>query len=231
MRIRFIHSYLVVLLFLFSVHTSNSQVIKDAGLWTTLNLEKKFNKKVSFFLTEEFRMRENITRLNLFYTDLGFSYKPKDFLKLSLSYRNIQKYSIDNTFSFRHRFTLDIVLKTKLDKIGLSYRHRIQTEYRDIQTSENGMLPEWFSRSRFEAKYDLGTKLIPYLSVELRYQIKAPRQVESDGTWHRIRYAGGINYEIDKRNTFGAYYLIQNEFNVSSPQYQYIIGLEYSITL
>lgn len=231
MHIRFIHRYLAALLFLFSVHTSNSQVIKDAGLWTTLNLEKKFNKKVSFFLTEEFRMRENITRLNLFYTDLGFSYKPKDFIKLSLSYRNIQKYSIDNTFSYRHRFTFDVVLKAKLDKMALSYRQRFQTEYRDIQTSANGMLPEWFARSKFEAKYDLGTKLTPYLSVEFRYQIKAPRQVESDGTWHRIRYAGGINYEIDKRNTFGAYYLIQNEFNVSSPQYQYIIGLEYSISL
>ena len=87
------------------------------------------------------------------------------------------------------------------------------------------------SRSRFEAKYDLGTKVTPYISVELRYQLSAPRQVESDGTWHRIRYAGGINYELNKRNTLGAYYLIQNEFNVSSPQNQYIIGLEYSISL
>jgi hypothetical protein len=223
--------FIYIVLFLVCLNSVSGQVINDAGLWTTFNVEKKLNKKVSFFLTEEFRMRENITRLNLFYTDLGFSYKPKDFVKLSLSYRNIEKYNWDNTFSFRHRITFDIVLKTKLEKIGLSYRHRLQTEYRDIKTSANGMMPEWFSRSKFEAKYDLGSRVTPYISVELRYQLSAPRQVESDGTWHRIRYAGGLNYELNKRNTLGAYYLIQNEFNVSSPQNQYIIGLEYSISL
>ncbi len=208
-----------------------AQVINDAGLWTTLNFEKKLNKKFAILLTEEFRMRENITRLNLFYTDLGISYKPAEFFKASISYRWIDKYQVEGYFSFRHRFSLDLLFKKKIENFIVSYRHRLQREVRDINSTYDGRLPEWYSRSKVEVKYDIGKRLTPYVSFEARYQINNPRMQESDNTWHRSRYALGFNYEMNKRNTLGAYYLIQNEYNVSSPQNQYIIGLEYSLSL
>lgn len=207
------------------------QATNDLGLWTTLNLEKKIKKEFSFFVTEEFRMKENITRLNLFYTDLGFSVQPVKFLKVSLSYRNIEKYAIDNTFSFRHRLMLDIVLKKKVGKLGFFYRQRLQSEVRDVYVSENGHNAEWYSRNKFEIKFDLDKKVTPYIGTELRYQIKNPRNVESDKLWHRVRFIGGIDYQKNKRDKFGLYYLVQREYNVSAPQNQYIIGLEYSISL
>ncbi|MBK5285895.1 MAG: hypothetical protein JJE25_10885 [Bacteroidia bacterium] len=55
--------------------------------------------------------------------------------------------------------------------------------------------------------------------------------MESDKTWHRARYALGFDYEFNKKSTFGIYYLIQHEWNVSMPENLYIIGLEYSLTL
>jgi hypothetical protein len=51
---------------------------------------------------------------------------------------------------------------------------------------------------------------------------------ESDGYWHRNRYALGLQYQIDKNRNMGFYYLIQREFNVSDPQQLYVTGLEYN---
>ncbi len=208
-----------------------SQTINDAGLWTTFNVEKKLKKNTSIFLTEEYRLRDNFTRTNLFYTDLGAAIKPLPFLKVSLAYRSIQKHLIDNTFSFRHRLMLDISLKKKFGDFAFSYRQRLQSEVRNIYTSDNGSVPEWYSRNKFEMKYDLNKPITPYVAVEFRYQINNPRALESDNTWHRNRYVVGLDYKKNDKSTFGLYYLVQQEYNVSSPQNLYIVGIEYSLSL
>ena len=207
-----------------------AQEFNDAGLWTTINAEKKFKNNFAVFMTEEFRLKENFSRLNLFYTDAGVSYRPYKFLKVSIAYRFIQKYLIDDSFSFRHRLMLDIQLKKKYGATTFTYRQRLQSEVRNVYSSENGAVPEWYSRNKFEGKVDLNKKIFPYLSAEFRFQFHNPRIVESDETWHRARYAAGIDYEQNKRITYGLYYLVQQEFNVSAPQNLYIVGLEYSVS-
>jgi hypothetical protein len=220
-------------LFIFSLGfiLSASAQYDDAGLWTTINIEKKLKNNFRIFLTEELRLRENFSEINLFYTEVGVGYKPYSFLKLDLSYRMTEKKLVTDFYSFRHRFMLDITLKKKYKNFDLAYRHRLQREVRNIYSSENGRLPEWYSRSKLTVKYDLQKKYTPYISAEFRYQVDDPRNIESDQTWHRARWVAGVDYELDKKNKLGLYYLIQHEWNVSIPENQYIIGLEYSLTL
>jgi hypothetical protein len=214
-------------LLLLSIPVS-AQEEQDAVMWSTFNLEKKLSRKFSVQLTEEFRLRDNMRRLNLFYTDVSLNWKTADWLKVSLSYRWIDKYLQEGYFSYRHRLSLDLVFRRKWKDFIVSYRHRLQAEVRDLNRSADGHLPEWYSRNRFEVKYDAGSSLQPYASLELRYQIRDPRMQESDGYWHRNRYAIGIQYELNKFSNLGLYYLIQREFNVSDPQQLYVTGLEYS---
>ena len=47
---------------------------KDFGLWTTVNLEKKFSKKFSGTLTQEFRFNENVSQLDNAFTNLSADY-------------------------------------------------------------------------------------------------------------------------------------------------------------
>jgi hypothetical protein len=205
-----------------------AQEEQDAVMWTTVNLEKKLNRKFSLQLTEEFRLRDNLRRLNLFYTDISLNWKTSDWLKTSLSYRWINKYQPEGFFSYRHRLSFDVIFRKKAADFILSYRHRIQAEVRDIGKSADGHVPEWYSRSRFEIKYNGGSRYQPYASLELRYQLRNPREQISDGYWHRNRYALGLQYEIDKNRNIGFYYLIQREFNISDPQQLYVIGLEFN---
>ncbi len=213
------------------VQQASAQAEEDAGLWTTINVEKKLSSKTSLLLTEEFRLRENFSRINLFYTDVGVNYRPYKFLKVEFSYRFIQKYLITDFFSYRHRLMLDITLRDKFGNFAVSYRQRLQSEVRNVYSSESGAVPEWYSRNKFEVKYDLQKKYTPYVATEFRYQIHNPRIIETDGLWHRARYILGVDYDLDKRNTFGLYYLIQREWNVTSPQDLYIIGVEYTLSL
>ncbi|MEK6615843.1 MAG: DUF2490 domain-containing protein [Bacteroidota bacterium] len=208
-----------------------SQDYPDAGSWNTFNIDKAINGKFTALFTEECRFKENFTRLNLFYTNLGIEYKVAKYFKAALIYRWIDKYQDDNSFSFRHRLMFDLTFKNMFGKITASYRNRTQVEERDIYSSKYGRVPEWYSRNKIGIKYDLEKRYTPFASVEFRYQFHDPRNIESDKTWHRIRPVIGAEYKINNKNTFAAYYLIQHEFNVVSPQNIYIVGLEYSITL
>jgi len=222
-------AFLIILITGISSHVL-AQTINDAGLWCTFNVEKKLTQKFGVFLTEEYRLKENFSRNNLFYTDLGLFYKPIDLIKVSLSYRCIEKFQLDRSISFRHRIMIDVLLKKKVEKFVLSFRQRLQTEYRNIYSSELGSIPEWYTRSKLTVKYDLDKPINPYVAVELRYQIYNPRSVEVNKLWHRARYIAGLDYKKNDMHTFGLYYLIQREWNVSSPQNLYIVGLEYSLS-
>lgn len=208
-----------------------SQISNDAGLWCTLNVTKKINKRIGIFITEDYRIKENFTRNNLFFTELGIYVKPYSFLKISGSYRIIEKFVEDNSISFRHRGTVDITLKDKVRRFGFLYRQRVQSEFRNINSSPLGRIPEWFARSKFGIKYDLNKPITPYIAAEFRYQLFNPRSSEVNGLWHRNRYIVGLDYKRNDRYSFGLFYMIQKEFNISSPQNLYILGLEFNISL
>lgn len=229
--IKILFSLIFLSCFIIKSEVKAQTAYPDAGSWNTLNVEYKINKKITGLFTEELRFKENFTRLNLFYTNLGFEYKVTDYFKAALVYRFIEKYQDDNSFSFRHRIMLDLTFKRKVGKIGFSYRQRIQAEERDIYSSYDGAVPEWYSRNKFSLKYDTDKRYTPYLAVELRYQIRNSREWQSDKTWHRSRYSLGVDYKINKKSTLGLYYLIQREYNVVMPQDQYIVGLEYSLAI
>ncbi|MEY2830226.1 MAG: hypothetical protein RIQ33_2084 [Bacteroidota bacterium] len=228
----------IIFLALFSLLFFNKKIIAqksyaDLGSWNSFSVEGKINKKFSILFNEDMRIRENISQLNLFYTEIGLQYKPVSFIKTSIAYRWIDKYVYeDESFSFRNRLMWDFTIKKNINKkISLSYRHRLQAEKKDMFTSEKGYLTEWYSRNKVAAKYQLTKKLNANLSVEFRYQIHDQRNLESEKTWHRNRYQTGVDYAINNKNEIGIYYLIQREYNVSVPENFYVIGFQYSLTL
>ncbi len=202
----------------------------DAGAWITLGFNWEVSSKWTVLLKQEMRLKENYSRLNLFYTDIGMEHTFSKLIKTAFIYRPIQKYMADNTFSYRHRAEWDVTLRKKLGQFGLSYRHRLQAEVRNVNSSANGALPEWYSRSKFQVKYDLRKPWTPYIGTELRYQFHNPRIPESENTWHRIRLFAGIDCQLTQRSALGVYYLVQREWNVNVPGNLYITGVEYSVT-
>jgi len=210
---------------------SQAQTQPDAGLWCTFTVEKEFTKKLTIGINEELRLRENYSRLNLFYTNPYITYKIKKKLKLGFGYRFISKYMYkESEFSYKHRLMFDISYKYKFKNIVLSYRSRIQGEVRDYNSDPQGKQPEFYWRNKLDLGYEIG-KFTPYIGTEVRYQIIDPRFPESNYGWHRARTYAGIDYEYNKKHSFGIMYLIQQEFDVDDPGTGYILGLEYTYKL
>src|ERR1044071_8743962 len=144
--------FLSLFVFSFGIMLPASAQYDDAGMWSTVNIQKKINPQFYVFLTEEFRLKENFSQINLFYTDVGVGYKPYNFLKAELAYRCVEKKLITDFYSIRHRLMFDITLKKKYKDFDFAYRHRLQTEVRNVNSSENGCNPEWYSRNKLTVK-------------------------------------------------------------------------------
>lgn len=211
--------------------TTYAQKQPDAGIWATFTVEKDFTKKLTVGVDQEMRLRENYSRLNLFYTNPYVIYKVQKRIKLGLGYRFISKYMYQtNSFSYRNRLMFDIAYKNKFKDVVISYRSRLQGELRDYNCDPQGKMPEYFWRNKFELGYDY-KKITPYIGTELRYQIIDPRNPRANYGWHRARTYAGVDYDMNKKNTFGIMYLIQQEFDLDDPGTGYILGLSYKYTL
>ncbi len=214
-------------------YTGKAQVSNDAGSWITFSLQHPVSKKLTLVIDEELRLKENYQRINLFYTNLGVDYKLNSFIKISPTYRAIQKRRLDGSFSYRHRLMLDVIFKKKFEKFTISERVRYQSEVGDYYTSEKGKLVEQFLRLKTDLKLTSLKKISPYISCEVRYQIRDPKGKGplTDNGFHRIRNVIGAEYQIKKNQSVNLYYLIQSEYLISDPETIYILGIAYSLTI
>lgn len=204
---------------------------EDLGSWMTFSFNKGIVKKLDFNFDQELRLKDNLTSLNLLYTNLGATYKVASFFKVAVVYRFIDKVKGDGSFGIRNRFYTDLIFKVKPGKWSLGYRARIQGEWRRAgYYSDLGNMPEIYLRNLFKIGYKLNDHFTPYLGAELRWQFQNPRLPWGNG-FDRTRFFAGTDYEINKKMTAGAYFLYQKEWNVNDPQTLYIIGLEFGISI
>ena len=143
----------------------------------------------------------------------------------------IQKYAKEEVFNFRHRVTMDVLFKKKINNVTLSFRERLQMQVQEINTSETGKIPEWSTRPKMEFKYDLDKPIAPFVSAEFRYQFQNRKEAELGHSWNRTRYVAGFDYKINKRNSCALYYVVQNSFNVPDPENTYTVGVLYTVSL
>jgi hypothetical protein len=203
----------------------------DFGSWNTFTVSVKLKGNFSAVVTEEIRFKENLSQFNLFYTNVGLDYKINSHFKTNVTYRFINKFKENGTISFRNRLMWDFSFKQPINKFEISLRHRLQAEKKNIFTSYDGYLLEWFSRQKLEVNYKLSELITPYASLEMRYQISDLRNNYDNMGFHRIRVQVGADFKISKVLKLGLYYLKQNEFDTFLPENLHILGFEFSASL
>lgn len=215
------------LLLFFAVFGLNSSVIyaqqNDAAIWTSFGMEVKVVKKLTASLAQEFRFNENITELGTYFTDAGLGYKINKHLQVAANYRFIQKRRVDDSYSPRHRFYVDVKFQKKFKPFELQFRTRLQDQYADIGRASDGGVAEFYSRNKISLKWNLKKKYEPYLSLELYTPLNYPRLNAFDN----MRSGAGVEYAFSSHHNFDLFYMIQKELNVSEPSADFIIGLAY----
>lgn len=220
----------IFLLFAAGLSLSLSAQNSDFGMWNTFSINQDLTKKITVSFDQELRFRDNLSTVNLLYTNIGASYKVTDFFKVSLVYRFIDKHKEDLTWGLRHRIYTDFTFKVKPGDFSIAYRARFQAEWRGYgYAPEYGRVPEVFWRNQVKAGYQAGD-FEPYTGIEVRWQMNNPR-IPYHENIDRARFFAGVNYEINKHNVVGTYFLMQKEVNVIDRQSLFIWGLEYTINL
>lgn len=227
---------LIFILLFFLTELKAQKLPQDAWLWTTVSVDKQITRHWSAGVDEELRLFDNISRVNLFFTNAGITYRLNKNFKFSLVYRFINKnQSTKNEnnyyFSKRHRLYLDISYKRKfLTNFSLTYRLRLQGQVRDYYSSDVGKYVESYMRHKFDLAYSY-KKYSPYLAAEFRFQFTNPSFEQSDDLWDRQRFYAGCNYEINKRHSVGIYYMIQHDFNNKRAENDFTLGFQYALSL
>jgi len=219
----------IIFIICFMQIKSFSQSAKDFGVWTKAGLEYKLNDKLNLSFSEGLRMRENTTRLNSLYSELGLEYKIVKGIKTSLSYRSMQRLEKENYFSFRHRFAWDVNYKYSKGRFTFGYRHRLQTGVRKYYSSKLGKIPAWNYRHRLQVKYEYNKRIVPFASAEVNIQLYNARQMMFNNSANRLRYQIGTDIKLNAKSSISIYYMIQDEFNTEKETDQYIIGVDYEI--
>lgn len=195
---------------------------KDAGLWLSAAIEKRFNKKLSASLTQEARFNENISEAGTLFTEAGMDYRFAKRWSAGLSYRFIQRRRTNDFHSIRHRYMADLSYRVRLKKLTMVPRIRYQVQYRDINTSENGRIPSKYFRGKLTARLNLEKRYTPFLSAEVFYQLGIKEKFVDN-----LRYMAGFDYELSKFHSLDIFYMINKEVQVNDPVTEYNFGLGY----
>jgi hypothetical protein len=200
--------------------------VKDAGLWLSVDVEKKITPAFSASLTEEVRMNENVTEVGSLLTDLGLKYRFGERFKAGVSYRFTKKRLLDDSYSTFHSWYVDFTYREKLKPIQLLVRVRYQSKYTEPQTSDDASIPTDRTRLKLTLKYDLNSDFEPYFYAESFFNFTTPVY----SPFNEMRWCAGVEYHFNRMHGVDLHYMISKEYNVRRPETNFVIGIGYSLT-
>ena len=217
-RVLFILSVFIAGLFPKIIHAQ----IDDIGVWLGVALQKQLTRQLEGSVGEQLRLNHDVTTINQLLTDVGLAYSFSKKLKVGVNYRFINS-NQDNYYSKRHRFYMDLSYKEKFGLVTFTLRERIQSQFSDYYSSENGKIPVWTLRSKLTSKFDIEKKYSPYLSGEIYYLIDNAKEIEG---YTRYRIETGIDYEFNRIHSINPFILYQHI--ISPPFDELIYGVTYT---
>ena len=196
---------------------------KDLQFRTGFEIEKKLSKHFSVALSEELRLKDNISEVDRIYSDLCIAYKATNWMKFSASYTFIsidkegrKKDNYKKYWDLRHRLTMGVALNYKtLSNWNFSLKERVQTTFlteKDLDRREKSN-PIWCLKSKFSAEYKFRRIPIkPFVSLELCNTLNAPKLAGGDYL-EKVRSSIGTEYRFDKHSSINLYYRFDYNIN------------------
>ena len=140
---------------------------RDIGLWTSLGIDYKFNKKWQASAEQQIRTFNNALKIKKSITDFGLDYKINKQFKLGSGLRYAYNREKDNLFSHNIRYNLDFKYKRKLSKkADLQYRFRFQSNFEGPFTGFSDFRQTGKLRDRLKLAYEVGNHSL-YFGTEL----------------------------------------------------------------
>ena len=203
----------LILFILFVSYNSINAKTDKFGTWIELTFTKKFLKDFEFSIIPEFRLQDDFT-MDEYILEGKLGYEPFKFLDFATSYRyntNVR----DKGNEISHNIVFDATGKVKFDRFDASLRTRFTND------SDSGDIPweTFYFRPRIKLKYNIkGSKIDPYVSYELFYNIKL-------NDFYKGRFDVGISRDFGKHHEIELCYRLQDYFSVRNSIN--ILGINY----
>lgn len=218
----------------------------DFGIWTSLEIQKKIDKKWSVSVEGENRMQDNLNSVDRWTIGVSGAYKPLKWLKIDVGYKFIRYKNLEETkakvtkyadeaeteienikirtsepyWNSRHRVFVSLTLQKKFGNIEMSLREQWQYNHRlSTTTTRKGtkyMLDDW-DEETISIETDSVSSKNSHL---LRSRLQA--QYDKKGVaWKPFAsiemYNGGSRFDIQKmRYTVGLEYKITKQHSVEA---------------
>ena len=221
----------VLTLLLIQKNYAQDEDLNDWESWNSIGIKYKLNKKWSFELEENLRLKENISEIDKYFTQLGAQYNITKQLKVGAGARYISKN--DNTGSIQgyedyFRFHLEASYKHKVNKFEFGYRLRYQNKNELGVSSSEGDYANQHIRFKASVGYNIKNwKLDPEVSAEIFNHFE---EGEENG-FDRYRVTIGSEYNMKKYGKIKLYYRYKKQLNETYPETKNIIGLKYTYTI
>ena len=227
----------------------------EAGLVTSLEAEKKINKKWSLGLGAELRTRNNFKTLDRWKFGISGTYKINKYLKADAGYdllntnfrEKVENYTSSagnakikwrpSYWGIRHRFHVSLTGGYKFSNgIKVSLRERWQYAYRPetaatrykMNVSDQTMeLDDSYVRSS-KSKHLLRSKL--QVEYDRKGNLLTPYlSAEMFNGWktEKVRYTVGTDINVSKQHVFNVFYRYQKPYDTSDDDYDYDPNMHY----
>lgn len=212
---------------------------EPGGIWSSVTVEKKINKKIDVGTEWEFRTNGLSLERDRIAIQLYGDYEIIKNLKIgaSYTYMNVMddyRFSYDSIrvhYQNRHRTHLQLGYKVSFDRFDLQFRERAQLTFRDEseRLREDGSInpnrinPDFLWRNRVKLSYNIkGLPLNPSVSAESYYLFNDPEDVKifdnsgietgtTNSYFSKLRYTLALEYKINKKNSVELFGILSNE--------------------
>lgn len=220
-------SILIILLaFAINTNAQDTKVTADLEMWNSISVSKKISDRWKVSLSEELRFTEDISRFDIFFTEMELAYKINKHISTEFGYRFYQNKNSDDEFFSQHRFSLGLAYKQKLDRFTLGYKLKFQNKDEDFLSSSSTSNVSNL-RNKLSVDYNINHfKLEPFFNVELFRKY----ETDEDSYFSKLRWTLGASYPVTKKSDVQLFYRLDNELNQTYAKDTYILGLGYKIS-
>jgi hypothetical protein len=201
----------------------------DFGSWISAGVTKELSKRINLEAEEEIRIFKNFGEIDRFATSVGGVVSIVKGVKTGVGYTWIYDHDVKDTgWENRHRIFAYLQGKADLGRLTFTLREKFQMTYYDKAEPDFDYSPKNYLRSRLQAAYNIrGSKIGPYLSTEMHYQLNNPEGNEIDN----MRYTLGLEFPLSKKLDMDTFLRLMQELNVKHPVNLYLLGININFDL
>jgi len=202
----------------------------DFETWSSLNFDFKANKRLSFNLEQQIRLKENSSEIDVYFTELSTNYEFNKHVYAGVGLRFIRKN--DNTgkiqgYENHGRVNFDLGYKTGFDRFDIGTRLRFQSKNEWDSDKEEGDFSNNHLRFKTSLAYNIRkSKIDPEISAEIFRHY----QEDEESEFNKYRLTLGAKYRHKRYGKMGVFYRLEKEINTDEPKLTHILGLKYTYT-